>query len=163
MTPLLKENQKLVLQILGSGPMEDSLIKEVKERDLENKVNFMKPVSHAKLPGILGAADIFINHMVPNSRSEEAFGAVNIEAMSCGLPAVLSRVGGIPYVIREEGVAMLVEPRNIVEIRAALRSLIANESLRKEMGKKARAYVKKYYGLEVIAEKYHNMLTGTLA
>jgi glycosyltransferase involved in cell wall biosynthesis len=163
MTPLLKENPKLVLQILGSGPMESLLRKEITERNLENQVEFIKPVPHTELPEILGSADIFINHMVPNSRSEEAFGAVNIEAMSCGLPVVLSRVGGIPYVIREEGVAILVEPRNIVEMRAAITRLLTDSSLRKEMGEKARAYVKKYYDLEFIAEKYHNMITGALA
>lgn len=163
MTPLLKENPKLVLQILGSGSMEGLLLKEITQRNLNRQVEIIKPIPHAELPEILGSADIFINHMVPDSRSEEAFGAVNIEAMSCGLPAILSRVGGIPYVIREEGIAILVEPRNIIETRIALKKLIDNESLRKDMGEKARAYVKKYYSLEHIAEKYHNMLTGELA
>ncbi len=162
-SPLLKENKKFILQILGSGPMESLLRKEITERNLNSQVEFIKPVVHAELPGVLSAADIFINHMVPDSRSEEAFGAVNIEAMSCGLPSVLSRVGGIPYAIREEGVAILVEPRNIVEIRAAITRLLTDSSLRKEMGEKARAYVKKHYDLEFIAEKYHNMLTGALA
>ena len=65
--------------------------------------------------------------------------------------------------IKDFNKSLTIEPRNIVEMRTAIRRLIDNESLRKDMGEKARSYVKKYYGLEVIVEKYHNMLTGALA
>jgi len=161
MDPLLKENKRCVFQILGSGPMKGLLEKEIRERHLDRQVEFIKPVPHAELPEVLGSADVFVSHMVPDSRAEEAFGAVNLEAMACGLPSVLSRVGGIPYAVREDGVAVPVEPRNIIDLRRSLKNLIVSEQQRKEIGEKARAYVHKYYGIDPIAEKYHKMLESS--
>ncbi|MFB0534675.1 MAG: glycosyltransferase family 4 protein [Anaerolineae bacterium] len=158
MTQLLQECNNIQLQILGSGPMKPLLEREVVERNLSESVIFLSPVPHADVSGILGSADIFVNHAIAVSRWEEFFGVANIEAMSCGLPCILTRSGSIPYVIREKDVAVLVEERNIAELREAITQFVNSEQKRREMGKKARDYVKRHYALPVIAEKYHWML-----
>ena len=42
-------------------------------------------------------------------RNSESFGLAALEAMACGVPAVGSRVGGLPEVV-EDGVSGLLEP-----------------------------------------------------
>ncbi len=158
MTPLLQIRSNIQLQFLGSGSMKPLLEKEIKERELGKKVILMNPVSHQKLPSLLARADLFVNHAVSIPQWEEFFGATNLEAMACGLPCVFSNSGGIPYAIREQDVAVLVEERNIIQLRAALSQLLDSEQKRCEMGLKARDYVKRYYALSIIAEKYHRML-----
>jgi len=81
-----------------------------------------------------------------------------LEAMSCGLPCVLTAGGGISYAIREKDVAVFVKERNIIELREAITQLIDSEVKRRELGKRARTYVESYYALPLIAEKYHRML-----
>lgn len=158
MSPLLHSRDDVQLQILGAGPLESLLQREVAERGLNHKVVFLKPVPHEKLPAILGSADIYVNHAVSLSQWEEFFGAANLEAMACGLPCVLSTSGGIPYAIREEDVAILVAERDIIQLRSALTHLLTSEQARQKLGQRARDYVERYYALPLIAAKYHRML-----
>ena len=158
MTTILKNRNDVQLQLLGSGPMKSLLVEEVEKRDLMEKVVFLNPVSHEELPSILGAADVFVNHAVSNTHWEEFFGAINIEAMSCGLPCVLTSNGGISYTIREGNVAKFVEERNIIQLREAIIHFLDSKKERCEMGQRARSYVEHYYALPIIAEEYHRML-----
>lgn len=162
MTPLLRSRSNLQLQFLGSGSMQSLLEAEVVERGLGEKVIFFNSVPHQQIPSILGVADIFVNHAVSIASWEEYFGAVNLEAMSCGLPCVLTTCGGISYAIREEGVALFVEERNIIQLRKAITQLLDSEQKRLEIGQKAREYVESYYALPLIAKKYHQMLQKRL-
>ena len=158
MTPLLRSRGNLQFQFLGSGPMRSFLEIEVAERELGEKVIFINPVPHSEIYNILAGVDIFVNHAVSIGCWEEYFGIANLEAMSCGLPCVLTNCGGISYTIREKNVAVFVEQRNIVQLREAIGYLIDSEQERQEMGKKARDYVERYYALPIIADKYHQML-----
>ncbi len=158
MTPLLRSRSNLQLQFLGSGAMQSFLETEVEECGLSEKVRFLNPVPHGEIPSILGGADLFVNHAVSIGHWEEYFGAVNLEAMSCGIPCVLTACGGISYAIREKDVAVFVEERNIIQLREAITRLVDSEQERREMGNRGRDYVEAYYALPIIAEKYNRML-----
>ncbi len=156
--PILAARDDVELQILGNGPMKSLLEREIVERGIKGKVRFLDPVPHRELPAIYGAADIFVNHAIGTSGWEEFFGAVNLEAMACGLPCVLSASGGITYAVREEGVAELVAERDVAGLRKAVDALLRDPVRRKEMGNKARRYVLGHYDIGVIGEKYRGML-----
>ncbi|HBB32484.1 MAG TPA: hypothetical protein DDZ80_31980 [Cyanobacteria bacterium UBA8803] len=158
MAPLLRSRPNLQLQFLGRGPMRSFLEAEVAERELRENVIFLNPVPHQEIPSLLGVADLFVNHAVSTGHWEEYFGAVNLEAMACGLPCVLTTSGGISYAIREKDVAVFVEERNIIQLREAITRLLDSEQERCLMGTRARSYVECYYALPVIAEKYHRMI-----
>ncbi|MBE9126893.1 MULTISPECIES: glycosyltransferase family 4 protein [unclassified Coleofasciculus] len=159
MTPLLRSRCDLQLQFLGSGSMKSLLKSEVAERDLKEKVVFLNPVSHREVPNVLGSADIFVNHAISLGCWEEYFGVANLEAMSCGLPCVLTNCGGISYAIREKDVAVFVEERNIIQLQKAINHLLDSKKERCELGKRARTYVECGYALPRIVEKYHHMIT----
>ena len=163
MTPLLRSRSNLQLQLLGSGSMRSLLEAEVTERGLSEQIIFLNSVPHSEIHEILGGADIFVNHAVSIRSWEEYFGVVNLEAMSCGLPCVLTSCGGLSYAIREKDVAIFVEQRNIIQLREAIFHLLDSEQQRQEVGKRGRDYVENYYALFVIAGKYHQMLQQTLA
>jgi len=156
--PLLCEDPRLLLQILGSGPMKPLLEKEVRERGLEGQVEFLPPVPYGELQLSMAGADVFLNHAVSTSGWEEFFGAANIEAMACGLPAILSNNGGITHVVRGDDVAFLVGERDVAGIRRALRQLLQEPGLRQSMGERARRYVQEHYEISVIGERYRRML-----
>jgi len=160
--PLLRKNKKIKLKIVGDGPARVFLQKIVKDNEVQNYVEFMGPLQHKELPKIYRSADIFIGHPISTSTWEEYFGLVNIEAMASGLPVISTRCGSLSYVIREEGVGLLVEERDIVGIRKALEELLFDKGKRVKMGLKAREYVEKYYSLPVIAENYKRHLEDIL-
>jgi len=82
---------------------------------------------------ILSAADIFLLA----SAFGEGFSLALGEAMLCGLPCIVTDVGGNGRLAGDSGV--VVEPRNIAAIRGAIASLAADPARRRELGRRARA------------------------
>jgi glycosyltransferase involved in cell wall biosynthesis len=68
----------------------------------------------------------------------ESFGLVALEAMACEVPVVASKVGGLPEVITDGVDGFLVEPRDVEKMAERARSILADDSCRREMGKRAR-------------------------
>ena len=64
---------------------------------------------------------------------EEPFGLVAAEAMSYGIGIIASDIGGIPEIIRENGI--LIKNINRLKIQSQLEELILNENKRKNLQK----------------------------
>jgi glycosyltransferase involved in cell wall biosynthesis len=158
MDPLLNGHDELELAFLGSGPMESLLKREIRDRELGDSVEVLDTVPHENIPDVLNSADIFVNHAVGTSRWEEFFGVANLEAMACELPCIVTDCGGIPYTIREKERVIVVEQRNVVELREALARLIDSRDEREKLAARGREYVVDNYAVPAIAERYHEML-----
>ncbi|MEC8948654.1 MAG: glycosyltransferase, partial [Candidatus Thermoplasmatota archaeon] len=68
----------------------------------------------------------------------EAFGIVLLEAAAAGLPAVATRVGGVPEAIIEGETGLLVEYGDATPLAAALGRLLDDPAGAREMGRKGR-------------------------
>jgi len=79
------------------------------------------------------------------SSETECFPMVLLEAMSCGLPVIsFDCPNGPRNIIRNNQDGILVENNNIKVLAENINHLIANPTIRKELGKKARLNVQKY-------------------
>lgn len=98
---LLPERFHLLLG--GSGPLKEDLVAQIREKGLQERVTLLGYIPDDDLPALYGAADIFV---LPSVMKTEAFGIVQIEAMSCGTPLVATRIpeSGVSWV-NEEGVS----------------------------------------------------------
>ena len=100
-----------------------------------------------------------------NRRFEEALGLALQEAMYCGCACVGSRVGGIPELIQDSRLGLLVEPGNAAQLGDALEQLIRDESRRETLGRAAAASISER-GMTVEAmvkrhlELYETIVTG---
>jgi len=136
------------LRIVGAGRHEGELRKAVETAGLADRVDFHGYCPRTELPELYREADLFV---LPSLA--ESFGMVFAEAMSCGLPILGSRTGGVPELVHEEN-GILVEPGNVAEITQALRKLISDGDLRRRMGENNRRRVLESYGWRVVAERY---------
>lgn len=84
------------------------------------------------VPELLKAADGY----VLASRSE-GLGTAILEALAAGLPAVATRVGGIPDSIRHERTGLLVRPEDPEELAAALMRVMDDREFAKRLGSEA--------------------------
>jgi len=116
---------------LVAGPIRDKesyvLMKNYGER-----VQFLGMVDSEKIKKCLHSADIFIlpSHAegLPNSL---------MEAMSCGVAPVVSNVGGVPGIIKNEVNGLLFNPGDEKMLEKQLTLCSMNEELRKKISKNA--------------------------
>jgi phosphatidyl-myo-inositol alpha-mannosyltransferase len=72
------------------------------------------------------------------STGQESFGIVLLEAMAAGKPIVATAIPGYQEVVRHRREALLVEPRNEVELAMSLVHVLADEPLRQQLGQAGR-------------------------
>jgi glycosyltransferase involved in cell wall biosynthesis len=82
------------LIMIGSGELENDLMRQAKMSGLENKIFWAGQKPHEKIPLWMSAADFFVL-----SSLSEGYGLVLLEALACGTPVIASRVGGVVEVL----------------------------------------------------------------
>lgn len=67
----------------------------------------------------------------------DCYSLVAMEAMSCGLPVIISRLGGIPEIVTDGETGILLEPSVYDPLASALDALILEAARRQAMGQAA--------------------------
>ncbi|KAF2874218.1 phosphatidylinositol:UDP-GlcNAc transferase PIG-A [Massariosphaeria phaeospora] len=80
--------------IAGSGPKAIDLEQTIERNVLQEKVSLLGPIRHEEVRDVMVQGHIYLHPSLT-----EAFGTVIVEAASCGLYVVCTRVGGIPEVL----------------------------------------------------------------
>jgi glycosyltransferase involved in cell wall biosynthesis len=93
----------------------------------------------------------------------EALPLTLLEAMSCGLAVVASRVGGIPDALEHGDGGWLVPPNDVVALAAALREAIQSPARLDEMGRNNRLRFEANYSLAAFSSRWENYLAAQAA
>lgn len=136
------------LLIVGTGELEEEVRKGVAARGLEKRVALLGV--RTDVADLMRAADAFLM-----SSAWEGLPIVLLEAATCGLPIVATRVGGNDQVVRDGETGVLVEARDSAALAAAmdrLRKMDAAE--RAVMGARGRAHVERTYGLDAVIAQW---------
>ena len=128
--------QQDTVELLLVGAEEDVPFVQIKDicADHGAHLHYVKFTNQPE--AYMAAADVFC---LPSYR--EGFGVVVIEAASCGLPAVASRIYGITDAVSDGETGMLFKAGDIDELTKALLTLIKDSSLRLKLGEAARIRV----------------------
>ena len=89
---------------------------------------------------------------------EEGLGLVLLEAMSRGIPAIASRVGGVPEVIEDGVNGMLVPPGDPRALSAALDRFLGEPMLLRKMGEAARTSVDDRFSPGTFRQRIRNLV-----
>lgn len=134
---LLSHASNIRILIVGGNPHEDAEFERLNMLadclQVSDIVTFTGSVNQEFLPTYYSAADIFV---LPSWY--ESFGLAALEAMSCGTPVVVSRVGGLTTFIEHGKTGYLVPWRCPEAFARSLETLLENPSLRRAMGTAAR-------------------------
>ena len=142
--------------ILGDGDEKPALRKLIEEKRLANKVKLLGFQSNVAKH--LSQSNIFLM-----SSYWEGFGLALVEAMACGLPAVVSDVPGVREIVgQDQKSGFLVDPNDPVGIAEKLRRLILSHKLRTDMGEYNRLCARKY-SIERTAQGYLDLYQKVLS
>ena len=86
-----------------------------------------------------------------------------LEAMAHGLPVVTSRAGGIPSLIEDGVNGLLVPTDDPDELARAINAILGDESLRRKLGKNARATIEQGYAIDTIVKSLTSTYEDLLA
>lgn len=144
---LPQQAAQLRLAIVGDGPLLPALRERVAALGLDGLV--WLPGARNDIPDILRGFDIY----AISSIAEGTPGSV-LEAMATALPAVGTRVGGVPEVIAEGVTGSLVPPRDAGAMAAALARYVQDPTLRAAHGASGRARVLTHYSMPAMVAGY---------
>jgi rhamnosyl/mannosyltransferase len=137
------------LLLTGAGPEEEALRAQVAEAGLEGRVHFAGAVSDEELPSYYRAADIYA---LPAVARSEAFGLSMVEAQASGLPCISTELGtGTSYVNLDGVSGLVVPPCDAAALAAAARRLLADEALRRDLGRRAQERAAQLFDLDANA------------
>lgn len=128
------------LLIVGGGSLERHFKHVTKQLGIEKDTIFTGPVSHNEVP--------FYDNMLSVSvfvSKSESFGVAVIEACACGIPVIVSNVGGLPEVVDDGISGIIVPPNDIRSTAHAIENLVLNRKLANTMGEHGRKKVKLLY------------------
>ncbi|MHB8536319.1 MAG: glycosyltransferase [Sulfuricaulis sp.] len=133
---LAPEFPQLKLLIAGTGPQEQNIRTLIKELGLEEQVRMLGHIED--VPSLLRALDVFV---LP--AQEEALGTALIEATAMGVPAIATKIGGIPEVLGDAG--LLFASEDIDALVNHLRILMRSPELAARMREQGKARARELY------------------
>jgi glycosyltransferase involved in cell wall biosynthesis len=138
--PIIRERfPDAFLDIVGDGSLLDELKRQAAASGCSDRIKFHGKLGQAEVIDLLKKAHVFC---YPTSASE-GFPKVVLEALSCGLPIVTSRVSVLPQLITpDRGVAL--EAPTASDMAEAVSEICCDPSRYREMSLRAIEIAKEY-------------------
>ncbi len=115
-----RDNSKVVLTIVGDGPLREELKILAKEQNVDRQVVFTGRLDRNSVACELQKSNVFVL-----ASDYETFGVVYIEAMACGVPVIGTRNGGADDIINE-GCGILVDTNDVDQLADSMNELYLN-------------------------------------
>ncbi len=145
----------LQLQLVGTGPIKDTLENKAKTLGIADKVTFFGQVDNVY--PILHESDIFV---LP-SRAEGMSNAL-LEGMACGLPSIVSNIPANKALIENKKNGLLAEVDDPQSLSEAIILLATDNDLREKLGRAARKLILEEYSIDSITERFITLYHSTL-
>jgi glycosyltransferase involved in cell wall biosynthesis len=151
---LLEDDEQVKVLLVGDGKLREAVEAEIMERGLRERVIFTGWVPHERIPPLLEAMDIGV---IPDS-NEYGSPMKLFEYLFCGAVPVVPDYPPMRDVI-EHGVHGLIFPRrDMAAMVAAIRRLLEQPALRREMAARGRALVRSRHTWAANAERVETVI-----
>jgi rhamnosyl/mannosyltransferase len=153
------------LLVAGDGPLREKLQGLAAESGAAGKVVFLGEIPNNEITPYYHAASMFA---LPSVARSEAFGIVQIEAMTSGTPVVNTSLdSGVPFVSLDQITGFTVPPGDVGALGAAINRLLDDAGLRRRFGEAARARAESEFSVEIMKSRilslYRQLLTAKQA
>src|SRR6516164_3826499 len=146
---LARRQIDFVCDIIGDGPLRETLQAKIEQLDLRPRVNLLGSLSQDAVLEKLQAADIFALASTTDTQgATDVFPTVILEAMASARPVVSTRLAGIPESVVDGQTGMLAPPSDSTALAHALRQLLRDPDLRLRFGNAGRARIEQNFRIE---------------
>lgn len=138
-------------EIIGTGALQSSLHKQIKQLRLADSVHLIgQPKS---IDDHLNSWQLFVS-----TSYSESFGLAVAQAMAHKLPVVAYKVGGLPELISNE-TGRFVKKGDILSLTLAIENMIQNPEAISNLGESGYNHIQKYFTLDIMVEKLRILYT----
>lgn len=134
----LTELPEATLTLVGGGSQHEALVNMVKEMGLTN-VTFTGRVDNTEIYAYLDQSDIFLSSPTVDNMPVSV-----LEAMNTGLLVISSRVGGVPYMIKNGVNGLLFDSNDSDKLAELMLWSVENQTIAKAIIQQGHIEVKKY-------------------
>ena len=146
---LARRRIDFVCDIIGDGPLRETLQAKIEQLDLASRVNLLGSLSQGAVLEKLQAADIFALASTTDTQgATDVFPTVILEAMASARPVVSTRLAGIPELVVDGQTGMLAPPGDSTALAQALEQLMRDPELRLRFGDAGRARIEQHFRIE---------------
>lgn len=149
-----------VLTVVGSDFSDGEFSKRVGSLDIADSVRMLGPLPNQTIPDVMRESSLFC---LPSYG--EGTPVSIMEAMSCGLPIVATRVGGIPDVVCHNQTGLLVDKGDFDGLAQALISLLSKPAELTRLSQAARMFACEHFNGEKSADRlvklYETLIVNT--
>ena len=146
---LARRRIDFVCDIIGDGPLRETLQAKIEQLDLSSRVNLLGSLSQDAVLEKLQAADIFALASTTDVQgATDVFPTVILEAMASARPVVSTRLAGIPELVVDGQTGMLAPPGDSTALAQALEQLLRDPELRLRFGHAGRARIEQHFRIE---------------
>ncbi|MBV5330682.1 MAG: glycosyltransferase [Chlorobium sp.] len=143
------KHNHLHLIICGNGPLLEQLKRQSVELGCRN-IHFLG--HRTDLDSLMPAFDLFV---LPSLT--EGLPNVLLEAASCHVPIVATRVGGVPEIVANNESGLLVEAGNVGQLAKAMEQCVVNRELKDRLAQAALQIIEKKYSFLEQTSKLENL------
>lgn len=145
------------LILLGSGPELDRVRHRARELGVHDRIRFLG--EHSQVVPVLSQADLFL---LPSRY--EAFGLAALEAMACGVPVVVARVGGLPELLGPGYGPYLFPPDDVESMAAAALKVLQDPAEHRRLAATGTTRAHTRFSAQAVVDlyekAYYQILTG---
>jgi len=148
----------------GSGPLEASLRAQVEQLGLADRVSVTgQALQQEKIIDFMHGGDVYVLPCVWAADGDvDGLPQMLMEAMACGLPAVSTRLVGIPDLIRDDDTGVLVPPNDTAALADAIAGLMSDPARSKRLADAGLRWVHERFDLsdclEPLIDRYRQRL-----
>jgi glycosyltransferase involved in cell wall biosynthesis len=149
---LNERGRNFLCEIIGEGPLEDSLRSQIIESKLEKVVSLAGGQTQKEIVRRLSAATVFcLPCVVEQDGGMDNLPTVIAEAMGSGLPVVTTPIAGIPEMVVDNANGFLVPPGDPASLADALDKVMGDKALAQRLGAHGRERAQEFFSIATSA------------